>query len=527
LASNLQAYKQSVRSARVMQCLEGIFGGQPQFTKPLASYSMGEIDVTDPDNGTSFNYIVPDSEKAKVDAASKLEANMARVVQDITNPGPKAIGGGALTQLNLKRVDPNYVKSVEAMVRAVCSRLRGNSINAPSVQEAPVWEQAAKFLGARVQGTKAACPGREPDMSLASATAMKTVLGHIEAASKIVWNRETIVNDITNQGPRGVKGGELSQTGLKRLDRRHIQTVDAMVREVCDRLLGNGSQMTSVRALFEPGAKEKVLVWADAAGFLASRIQGPSDDPGPTDPDRKADMSTAAATALRTTLMRMEAAHRLASNCERVVQDITNPGPQNIDGKPLTQLNLTRVAPKHKASVQEMVKAVCGCLLSQEVSGPSTPEEAMVWLQAATYLSGRIQKSHGDMPGRAPDMSFAAGIAMQKVLAQIEAASKLMSNREKVVKDICNPGSTAINGGQVTQTDLKRLPPGQQSSVNDMVDEVCSCLLGKKSGPNSEWSAAAKYLHHRIHAASKEMPGRKRDMSMAAATAMRTVLAQF
>merc|ERR1719310_337679 len=436
----------------------------------------------------------------RVDAASKLEANMARVVQDITNPGPKAIGGGNLTQLNLKRVDPKYVKSVEAMVRAVCSRLRGNSIGAPSKEEAPVWEQAAKFLGARLQGTKAACPGREPDMSLASATAMKTVLGHIEAASKIVWNRETIVNDITNQGPRGVKGGELSQTGLKRLDRRHIQTVDAMVREVCDRLLGNGSQMTSVKALSEPVAKEKVLVWADAAGFFASRIQGPSDECDFPHQDRKADMSTAAATALRTTLMRMEAAHRLASNWERVVQDITNPGPKAIGGGTLTQLNLTRVDQRHKASVEKMVMAVIGRLLSQEVSGPSSQDEALAWVQAATFLSGRIQKSSNDMPGRAPDMSFAAAIAMQKVLAQIEAASKLMSNKEKVVKDICNQGSTAVNGGQVTQTDLKRLQPGQQSSVDAMVGEVCSRLLGKNAsqpGP-SEWAGAAEYLHHRI-----------------------------
>jgi len=36
------------------------------------------------------------------------------------------------------------------------------------------------------------------------------------------------------------------------------------------------------------------------------------------------------------------------------------------------------------------------------------------------------------MPGRAADMSLHAALAMQKVLAQLEAASKLMSNREKV-----------------------------------------------------------------------------------------------
>merc|ERR1711985_151634 len=98
-----------------------------------------------------------------------------------------------------------------------------------------------------------------------------------------------------------------------------------------------------------------------------------------------------------------------------------------------------------------------------------------------------------EMPGRAADMSLHAAIAMQKVLAQIEAASKLMSNKEKVVKDICNQGSTAVNGGQVTQTDLKRLQPGQQSSVDAMVSEVCSRLLGKnvsEPGPSDAqvWS---------------------------------------
>merc|ERR1711904_40467 len=160
---------------------------------------------------------------------------------------------------------------------------------------------------------------------------------------------------------------------------------------------------------------------------------GPSDKCEPPHMERKADMSSAAAQALSTTLARMEAAHRLASNYERVVQDITNPGPENIDGKPLTQLSLKRVDPKHKVCVEEMVKAVCSRLLGQEVSGPSSPEEALVWVQAGTFLSGRIQKSPNEMPGRAPDMSFLAAISMQKVLAQIEAASKLMSNREKVV----------------------------------------------------------------------------------------------
>jgi len=541
-----------------MACLEGMFGSNGKFTKPLEAYITGKVDVSDPENGTSFMYFIPDSEKEKVDAACKLEANFVRVVQDITNPGPNNIDGKYLSQPHLQRVDPKHIKSVEAMVKAACSGLRGNAIAAPPKDQAQVWEQAAKFLGGRVQGSSTEMPGRAADMSLGAAAAMRTVLGHIEVASKLIWNRETIVKDITNAGPRGVKGGELSQTHLKRLDPEQQAVVDVMIGEVALRLLGNSSQMTSWSELSDPDAKEKVLVWADAASFFCGRIQGPSDKCEPPHMERKADMSSAAAQALSTTLARMEAAHRLASNYERVVQDITNPKTENIDGKTLTQLHLKRVDSKHKESVEEMVKAVCSRLLGQEASGPSTPEEALVWVQAATFLSGRIQKSKDEMPGskpdtgllavisivlggqkpaiavpgRAPDMSFLAGISMLKVLGQIEAASALMSNRQTVVQDICNPGASAVKGGQVTQTDLKRLQPGQQSSVDAMISEVSGRLLGKslsKAGPSDAqvWADAAQYLHKRIQSTSKEMPGRNRDMSVAAATAMRVTLAQI
>merc|ERR1719181_1431923 len=92
-------------------------------------------------------------------------------------------------------------------------------------------------------------------------------------------------------------------------------------------------------------------------------------------PGRKPDMSSDAATALRTKLAQMEAAHTLMSNRERVVQDITNPGPKNIDGKALTQTGLQRVDIKHRASVAAMVREVCGCLLGKPMSVPQAPEE--------------------------------------------------------------------------------------------------------------------------------------------------------
>jgi len=287
-----------------------------------------------------------------------------------------------------------------------------------------------------------------------------------------------------------------------------------------------------LEALTEPGAKEKVLVWADAATFLASRIQGKEDKCEVPHEHRQPDMSEAAASALSTTLARMEAAHRLASNYEMVIQDITNPGPEGLKGGKLTQTKLTRVDQQDKASVRRMIVAVCWRLLGKDVSGPGTPEEAKVWVAAATFFSGRIQKSRNDCPPRQADMSKFAAASMQKVLAQIEASSKLTSNRDTVVKDICNSGSNAVGGGSVTQTNLKRLPTSQQQTVQAMVSEVCSRLLGKNEsepGPSDEkvWAEAAKYLHQRIQATSKEMLGRKRDMSVAAATAMRTMLAQI
>merc|ERR1719262_1814939 len=170
-----------------------------------------------------------------------------------------------------------------------------------------------------------------------------------------------------------------------------------------------------------------------------------------------------------------------------------------------------------------MVKAVCSLLLGQPVmtsyqeepaasprtprTGPSTPQDALVWVQAATFLSGRIQKSAEEMPGRAPDVSLNAALAMQKVLAQIEAASKLISNRENVVKDICNSGSKPIKAGnELTQTDLKRVQPTHLSSVDAMVREMSGRLLGKRvcePDPSEAqvWADAAKYFHLRTQAA--------------------------
>lgn len=492
-----------------MDCLcdafEGIFGPKIEFATPVR--------------------FVQDSEMAAIDAAVKLMMNSDKVVMDICNLEPNSIHGRYLSQGHLKRVDPKDKKYVEAMVRATCCRLLGKETSGASTkEEALVWEAAARFLGLRIQGSAEEKPGRDPDMSAEQAAAMKMVLAQIEAASKLMSNRETVVKDIINTGTKGVYGGPLTQLGLKRLDPKYKDVVNDMIGEITGRLLGKKASI--------PSGDGQVQVWADAASFLGSRVQT-CDSPDNDVPheNRRTDMSKAASEALKAMLGQLEAAHRLMANRETVVRDIINPGPDAVLGGKITQTELKRVDSKYKASLDEMIKAVCSHLLGQELSLPSKPEEALAWAQAATYLYGRIQASAREMPDRKPDMSPHAAKAMRTSLAQIEASSKLMSNRETVVKDITNVGPGAVKGAKLTQKDLVRLDPVHKSKVDAMVGEVCDRLTGKKlSGPPTSedamvWAKAATYFSQRIQASASEKPGRDPDMSRAAAVAMRTVLA--
>jgi len=335
------------------------------------------------------------------------------------------------------------------------------------------------------------------------------------------------MGDITNPQSRGLNGGSLSQSELRRLSQSHKPLVDAMLVEVCNRLLGHSPKMPR---------KDDMLVWINAASFLGERVQVPDTPSGdmPSDHrDRAPDMTALAGAHLRSTVARMEAALKLMYNQQNVAMDLTNPGPQNIEGKTLTQTELKRVDRKDLATVDKMLTALGGRLQGQDVSGPSTPEEGMVWAQAATYLSSRTQGTSGACPGRAPDMSRNAATMMLRMLAQIEACGKLMSNRERVVKDITNPGPQNIDGKQLTQAALKRVNPTHQETVLAMVHEVCGCLLGKKMsipptpGVAQVWTDAASYFHGRIQALASECRGRNPDMSPAAAEAMRKVLAQI
>jgi surfactin synthase thioesterase subunit len=462
-----------------------------------------------------------------LEAAQLLSANKDKVVSDITNSGKKGIGGGGLTQRELARVDSKDQAAVSAMVADVCDRLQGKPSNASPT---PVWAAAAHFLSKRIQGSPEQMPGRKPDMSPGAANALRGVLAQIEgiataseAATLLLANRERVVQDIANPGPKNIDGKALTQSGLERVDVKDKAAVESMVTEVCNRLQGKNS------------AERASPVWAIAARYLSKRVQGsPAQMPG-----RKPDMSAGAATALCAVLAQLEktcapleAAYLLSANRTRVVQDITNPGPNNIDGKDLTQTELERLDIKDRAAVDAMVGDVCDRLNGK----PGSKQPSTVWAAAAQFLASRVQGSPNQMPGRKPDMSSSAAAALCGVLSQIvemagplEAAAALTANCERVVADITNAGPTNIDGIVLTQTGLQRVDSSEKDSVTKMIGEVCARLQGKPGVTDipSGWAAAASYLSRRVQGTPEQMPGRKPDMSSGAASALCTVLAQI
>merc|ERR1712054_601557 len=99
-----------------------------------------------------------------------------------------------------------------------------------------------------------------------------------------------------------------------------------------------------------------------------------------------------------------EAARKLISNYDAVINDICNP-------MPLTQGYLRRVSPDCKGYVDQMLREVARSLLgqaSEEKCDRGNAMQSAAWGGAAAYLADRTQSSAAQCPGRAADMSEAA-----------------------------------------------------------------------------------------------------------------------
>jgi len=127
-------------------------------------------------------------------AARKLIKNHVRVLLDLTNVTKLNIDGKSLTQAALHRVAPEQKRHVDGFLRELALRLLGGSdelpahvhLDASKPAQAAAWVASAAYLDARIQSTQEQCPGRTPDMSPASAAAMKAVMAELSCEAALL-----------------------------------------------------------------------------------------------------------------------------------------------------------------------------------------------------------------------------------------------------------------------------------------------------------------------------------------------------
>tara|TARA_B100000795_G_scaffold115881_1_gene86054 strand:- start:196 stop:1242 length:1047 start_codon:yes stop_codon:yes gene_type:complete len=122
------------------------------------------------------------------------------------------------------------------------------------------------------------------------------------------------------------------------------------------------------------------------------------------------------------------AARRLIANHAKVLHDVTNPARwTNVEGKPLTQIELRRVHPDLAPHVDRCLQETARRLLSHRSelrpshAGAAAHSDVVVaaWAATARYLDGRIQGRSEQKPGRTPDMDADAAAAMRAVLQAV------------------------------------------------------------------------------------------------------------
>jgi hypothetical protein len=223
-----------------------------------------------------------------------------------------------------------------------------------------------------------------PTMLQQLLSAASSKVARDEAAERLRNNRVRILKDLCDPLPQlDLDGDSLMRTQQSiRIAPEHVAIADEALRELERRLHGKG--------LSEPLTDNDRSVWAAVGAYLRARVRG---DPRvkPHLP-RWPHMSVSAANELHEVISelscidkwsipaRREAGLALRNNRARVLMDVCNPSKElNIDGKPLTQLELTRVSPEFKSLVEEALCEIERRLLDEGSAHPMTEEACRVW----------------------------------------------------------------------------------------------------------------------------------------------------
>lgn len=256
---------------------------------------------------------------AREEAARKLIHNHARVRADTCNPSTELTFDSlrSLTQRDLPRLTPNASPAVDTFLIEVARRLLGASydleplLDLSTPEQANAWVGADRYISARLQSSAEQCPGREPDMSGAAASAMTAVMAEVaeyastwlelrrmlggasgandaegaaaahswearvEACRKLVVNHARVRRDIANPSPnRGVNGGALTQRRtLRRVPVENSDYIDSFLREVAVRLVGRyAAHFTASRPAPAPPSPHLLPTLISTCTSVAQRL---------------------------------------------------------------------------------------------------------------------------------------------------------------------------------------------------------------------------------------------------------------
>jgi len=287
----------------------------------------------------------------------------------------------------------------------------------------------------------------------------------MQAAHEIIRHRGELLYDITDSRPR-------HRTHLERVDLKYQPHADQALTECTRRLLGQQPGLHLVEVKLDPTDTTQASAWAATYRFIIGRFTTTHDEalmlqatrrkPSTIHPDataaivavieeigheaigaaisaphwsvlQRASTSRAGgdaegAAAAHRQADREAAARKLIGNHENVLRDVANPSfDTNIDGKPLTQLELQRVDAGSAFYADQFLREVARRLLGRRAGlhqlevrmDPANEAQATAWAETALYLDGRLQAMPEEKPGRTPDLPPLAAAAMRAVLHEV------------------------------------------------------------------------------------------------------------